>query len=182
VEPTSGVYGDKVTILATYDGDYRKVIHVLFHERQEAEFEVINNDQNLHLTIRATVPDHAETGGIEIDLEGVDTPLTGANFTVDSPSHPLRITGLNPAAGPYKRGSPITFLLNAKEMTNHDDVQVFFPTTTDGAPIKQVRPPPIFQFPSGIKVRKVPEDAQTGRVKVVWKHLSVLSNRLTIGD
>lgn len=184
VAPESGAAGDTIDITIVYDENVPDptVVHVLFHERQNAKFEIINKDPlNRHLTIKAEVPQHASTGGLEIDLEQVDTPITGANFTVTSNGHPLKIARLVPAVGPYHRGSYLSLYINIDVISRDDVPSVFFPVTTNGPPTKSViSPAPAYQIPNGVKV-KIPEEARSGRVKVLYLHFeTALSNRLTI--
>jgi hypothetical protein len=195
VHPGSGKAGDKITITLEYDktqGDkVPGVLHVLFYDLAEAQgVNVTNrNPQARELTIDATVPPNAQTGKIEVDLEGIKAPIsTVEDFKVKAPDNqPFRVTGILPPMPTegYSRGKYITINTSRDQFRDHEGPKVFFPRTNMGPPMIRVLPGKLrkFERPAAVRV-EIPQATTTGvgRVKIQDGSESVLTRILSFTE
>ena len=185
VQPNSGDVEDRITIKVQYDPApaIPGVAHVLFFDHVDApEFNVQERDSGQRtLTIVVRVPNSAETGPIEVDLDGSPPIASGQNFTVTHPNPlPLKVTQLTPTmpANGYARGSPLTITLSRDTISQ--GTKVYFPRTANGPPILAATAPTIWSHPARVRVT-VPQQtvAGQGRVKVQAETQSALTRVLT---
>jgi hypothetical protein len=187
VHPGQGELGDRITIDLEYDptrsGGVPNVIHVVFHDGVDAPaFNVTATDStNRTITLVVTVPEHAVTGPIEVDVDGQPPIRTVQNFTATR-QHvvALSIAQIMPA-GPYQRGGGMTIILGNGNRIS-PQTRVFFPRSDYGpatlpAPAGTVT---LLPFPARCTVRPVPQQtADHGRVRVVDGQDAVFSRLLT---
>lgn len=175
VHPGSGKAGDTITIRVLYDkklGDNTKVTHVVFYDNAEApDIEEKEHDKaNRNITVSVEVPRNAETGPIEVNLEGDEPSRTVELFTVEAPTkNPFKVTQIRPQlpAEGYEQGWNL-WITTSRTKFNHDP-KVYFPRTSYGPPNQAARISGKTENPAMVKV-VVPTRSQggsiNGRIKV----------------
>jgi hypothetical protein len=168
VHPGSGKAGDKITIRVLYDkklGDNTKVTHVLFYDNAEAPnlSEIEHDKANRNITISVDVPRNAETGPIEVNLEGDEPFRTVEVFTVEAPDKiPFKVTQIKPQlpAEGYEQGWKL-WITTSRTKFNQTQPKVYFPTTSYGPPTQAAR---IMGTNAGTVTVFVPTRSQSGSI------------------
>jgi hypothetical protein len=174
VHPGGGAPGDKITIDLEYDAkavNPTTEFHVIFTDDAEALNKVVTNHDkaNRKLTVSVNVPSNAETGVIEVIMEG-DLPFyTPANptFKVQKPDpKPFRVTGITPRmdSDGYGVGKTLTITTSREPLKG---VQVYFPRTNMGPPRNRAMNPIISGNTVRVNVPNKPvNETITGKIKV----------------
>jgi hypothetical protein len=178
IHPGAGKFGETVIITIEYepegeDGFVPSLTHVLFHEHVEADYRPIQkvDKENHQIEIHTKVPLGAQTGTIQVDLEGHVPIESHGSFTVQSNSTPPRIVNI---AGPpdatigYPSGFQMVFTISGINAAVAPTVS--FPRSQNGPPNLPATMPPtwVSQHDGGILRVRVPPGAKTGRVKIVF--------------
>jgi hypothetical protein len=167
VSPGSGKAGDHITILLAYDKkvDNPQVTHVVFHDNAEApDVEEKEHDKaNRNILISVEVPRNAETGPIEVNLEGEEGFSTAASFRIEQPQkEPFKVTQLRPTptADGYEQGWNLW--ISTSRTNFYQTPKVYFPRTSYGPPSQAGR---ILGTTPGVIKVVVPNRSQSGSIK-----------------
>jgi hypothetical protein len=184
VDPWEGKAGDGTWITLSYEeklGD-PKVTHVLFFDDAEANFNEQQRDKaNRKIIIYVQVPRNAETGPIEVNLEG-DLPFsTQKSFKVIGPTNPFKVTQIRPQmpAEGYEQGWNLWITTSRAQFVSQTP-KVYFPRTSYGPPTQLGTISGKTENPAMIKV-KVPArtgESIVGKIKVQDGQESALSRLL----
>ena len=185
VDPWEGKAGDGTWITLRYEeklGD-PKVTHVVFFDDAEANFNEHKRDKaKREIIIYVEVPRNAETGPIEVNLEG-DTPFSmGSSFKVTGNTNPFKVTQIRPTQDPEGYAGLVTLTITtSRDQFVSPTPKVYFPTTSYGPATKLGTITSKTGDPAAVRV-KVPSRTQSGsivgKIKVQDGQESALSRLL----
>ena len=188
VHPVSEKPGLPITILLAYDknklGDNPQVTHVLFFDNAESPDVVVteHDKANGNITISVEVPSNAETGPIEVSLDGDPPFSTPESFQVIGPNaNPFKVTQIRPTPDAHGYEQGWNLWITTSRANFYHAPKVYFPRTSYGPPTQPGRIVATTNNPALVKV-VVPSRAQSGsimgRIKVQDAEESALTRVL----